>query len=71
MDTSCKEMIKDQACVRTLSKSPLNLIENILPLWHRDTKKGEERCYGTQRSLGIIAVMAPLIVRGEIGRAHV
>jgi hypothetical protein len=22
-----------------------NLLELLLPLWHRDTKKGKERCY--------------------------
>jgi hypothetical protein len=27
------------------------LIELLLPLWHRDTKKGQERCYTPMRSL--------------------
>src|SRR5664279_3098899 len=45
MDTSSIKMIKEHACVRPLQIPQIILIELLLPLWHRDAKKGKERCY--------------------------
>jgi hypothetical protein len=32
-------------CYTSLANPGNNLLELLLPLWHRDTKKGKERCY--------------------------